>query len=419
MKNKKVHFLTLGCKVNQYETQALREKFQKYGYTEVSLEKAYTVIINTCTVTQKSDSKSCKIIRKAIRSTSSWATIVVTGCLAELDKERIKEIKGVDFILENKYKPQLLQIVNNKLKTKEKYKEKITYFKGHTRAFIKVQDGCSHNCAYCKVKLARGEPKSRKVKEVVKEVKELLDNGYKEIVLTGICLGAYGKDFSSGAGLIDLLKQLSSLKGDFRIRLSSIEPNYVTKKLIDYILREERICSHLHMPLQSGDDKILKLMKRPYSREDVLGKLHYARGKDNYFSFSTDIMVGFPQEDESSIKNTVEILQEMVPVRTHIFNYSSREGTAAAKLNNESNTEVQRKWYKKILATSDKMSFKYRNMFLDKHVNVLTENIKNSKARGYNERYINIKFPASIGKRGTFSKLRVSRVTQKQTLGSR
>lgn len=422
MKPKKVFFSTLGCKVNQYETQAMREQFIKNGYSEAGLSDADIVIVNTCTVTSRSDSKSYRLIRRALKYSPPHSQVIVTGCLAETDKQKIYNINGVNLVLENRFKPQIADLIEGRVNVEDIEQGKfpnlrITYFKAHSRAFLKIQDGCNHNCSYCKISLVRGKARSRNIEDVLTEARELINNGYKELVLTGICLGAYGVDLDFGPTIIDVLDQISKLKGKFRIRLSSIEPNYVTQKLLDFIIYNEKMCPHLHLSLQSGDNRILKLMRRPYRIEKVMGIINYLRSRNPDFSFSTDVMVGFSTEDDWSIDNTVKVLRYMQPVRTHVFKFSAREGTAGYNFENNVTSYDKTRWHKKILEVSDQMSLKFRSKFLGRDLNVLIERVKNSKLAGHSDNYIYVKIPTSIRKQGEFVKIKVDKVTKNSTIG--
>jgi len=419
---KTIFFYTLGCKVNQYETQAIREKFLKYGYIETDLKSAEVVVINTCTVTSRSDIKSLKFIRKAIRNSSLNSKIIVTGCLAETDEEKIYNIKGIDLILGNKFKPIIADLVENKLRVEDIkecniYDLKITQFKSHTRAFLKVQDGCNHSCSYCKVPLARDKAHSRNLEAIIDEAELLIKNGYKELILTGVCLGAYGVDLNPETHIESLLKKLTCLEGEFRIRLSSIEPNYITRKLLNFILENNKICNYLHIPLQSGDNRILQLMKRQYKIEKILDLIDYTKSKNPFFSFSTDIIIGFPTEDDNSIKNTINVLEDMQPVRTHIFKFSKRKGTPAYNLEDNITDLNKRRWYEAMLEISDKSSVNFRSKFIGKNLDVLIEKSKNCKTGGYTDNYIYVKTNLNSKKLNDFIKVRVNKVTKYETLG--
>src|SRR3989338_31689 len=266
---KRFYIKTLGCKVNQYEGQLMRENLLKNGFLECgSMNLADIYIVNTCTVTHKADSESRHIIGLAHR-TNPKARIVVTGCYVEKDSRDIFLLPGVKHIVGNEEKHDIASILSRgKAGRSNSAYHRISDFKGHVKAFVKIQDGCDNYCAYCKVPLVRGQPKSKPIEYILEEARGLIEGGFKEIVLTGICLGSWGKDLSPNASLLDVLKALDTLEGSFRIRLSSIEPRYVTDELIGHISSNEKICRHLHIPLQSGDDDVLKRMNRPYLMDE-------------------------------------------------------------------------------------------------------------------------------------------------------
>jgi len=310
-----VKFLTLGCKANQYDTQSIRESFLSRGFQEAYTKTfADYYLINTCTVTAGADQKSLQLIRRCIQS-SRRARVIVTGCLAQKDYMRLAKIKGISLIAQ---KPFFR-------------KKPITGFSQHTRAFLKVQDGCDNFCSYCKVALVRGKPRSKKLAEVLAEAKSLVDRGYKEIVLTGICLGTYGKDLKGKTTLLNLLDSLEKLQNLCRIRLSSIEPQDIDKDLVEYLSQSPKACRHLHIPLQSGDDRILKAMNRRYSSRDFEKLIGGLTKKIPGFCLTTDCMIGFPGEEEVNFLNTVNLIKKASPLKVHIFPYSARPLTKAAE----------------------------------------------------------------------------------------
>jgi len=285
-KTKKFYLHTLGCKVNQYESQAMRESLLGAGFEESDTkEGADFYILNTCTVTEKAD-KECRSLARLFHRIDPQARVIVTGCYAENDADRIASIPGVTDVINNASKSRIAEILTG-LKSNDKAKPvRITGFKGHTKAFIKIQDGCENFCTYCKVPLVRGALKSKPLDDICSEVEGLAANGFREIILTGICLGAWGKDLSrsrkdgaAGVGdlsLVSVLTALTGLRGDFRIRLSSIEVKYMTDDLLNFMANTGKICKHLHIPLQSGDDTILKKMNRPYRTAEfkaLVGKI--------------------------------------------------------------------------------------------------------------------------------------------------
>ena len=295
---------TLGCKVNQYESQVIREGFMKRGYIEVTtINQADICVINTCTVTSKSDSKSLRLIRNALESKDRY--VVVTGCMIEAGGIELARLKGVRFIVRNKDKYRIPEIIEEGHKV-EGIGQSIGIggFKGHNRAFVKVQDGCNNACSYCRVRIARGRSRSRPLGDILTECKGLVKNGFKEIVLSGICLGSYGKDLAGDADLSRLVSEICKIKGDWRLRLSSIEPKDIDGKLIHQFQTQSRLCRHLHMPFQSGDNYILKGMNRPYTRMGYLKIIDRIKKVIPDIAISTDMMVGFPGESEKDRKST-------------------------------------------------------------------------------------------------------------------
>lgn len=272
----------------------------------------------------------------------------------------------------------------------------ITDFKDHTKAFVKIQDGCENFCAYCKVPLVRSVLWSKPLAHIVDEVKVLVGKGFKEIVLAGICLGLWGRGLSgSGASLIDVLKALEAVPGDFRIRLSSIEPKHVTAELIDYIASHARMCRHLHIPLQSGDDQILALMHRPYTAGFYRELVGAARARMPDIAITTDIMTGFPGEGDEHHKRTLAFVKEFLPARTHIFSYSMRRGTAACDLPGEPDRQTKRRRYFSLKVAALSASYLYRRRYLNQKLDVLVENARDGRTGllvGYSDNYIRVQF---------------------------
>jgi threonylcarbamoyladenosine tRNA methylthiotransferase MtaB len=362
---------TLGCKVNQYESQAIREQLLTAGLEESNSNQADIYVVNTCTVTARADRESCCLIRKAIRSNK--AKVIVTGCLVENDAQKILQISDK------------LQIVPNRLKPL-----KISGFKGRERAFVKVQDGCNNRCSYCKVPLVRGKSASRDVKEIIAEVGRLTSRGFKEIVLTGICLGDYRY---KGHKLVNLLKLLEKIKGEFRIRLSSIEPQLVSGALIEKIADSAKICPHLHIPLQSGDNEILRKMNRPYTVKDYLALIARIKKRIKNVAITTDVLAGFPGEKERNFRNTARCLKKVAPLRTHIFSFSPREGTAAFNFPGRVEDEVIKRRVKLLNKIAAKASYKYRRRFSGRYLTVLVESQRDKQSgllTGYSENYIRV-----------------------------
>ncbi|MCK4241464.1 MAG: tRNA (N(6)-L-threonylcarbamoyladenosine(37)-C(2))-methylthiotransferase MtaB, partial [Candidatus Atribacteria bacterium] len=334
----KVAFKTLGCKVNQYETEVIFNLFQTAGYRIINFkEKADIYIINTCTVTKEADRKSKQMVRKAIRQNQN-AKIIVTGCYAQSNYQDLKKIEGISLIAGNREKNIILQQIDKlninhtiiKVKPVKYLRKFDNIFKGeislHTRAWVKIQDGCNKFCSYCKVPYARGPARSRLIEDILKEISNLNSRGVKEVVLLGINLGTYGKDmFDKKVSLSKLISLISNFEEIKRIRLSSIELDDINDELMDVFIKCPKLCHHLHIPLQSGDDKILKLMNRPYTTSVFKNKISQIMRKIPDIAITTDIMVGFPREDVQSFNNTYNFVKKIGFAKIHIFPYSDRE----------------------------------------------------------------------------------------------
>lgn len=330
----RVAFFTFGCKVNRYETQAMREIVERAGFEVVDGEEADVFVINTCTVTGVSDRKARKLIRRLARERPD-ALIVVTGCYAERAAEEIKGMEGVGLVLGNEGKREIASRIAEALGLLPPPPEKalwISRFDGQTRALVKVEDGCDSFCAYCIVPYVRGRVRSRPVGEVVGEARRLVGAGYKEIVITGIHLGCYGKDWGGRPSLEDLLRAVAEVDGIGRIRLSSLEPMDVTPGLLKLMASDDRFAHHLHLPLQSGSDKVLRLMRRPYTREEFERIVDMARSAMPDIGITTDIIVGFPGEGEEEFRESYEFVERMAFSRLHVFRFSPRKGTLAERM---------------------------------------------------------------------------------------
>ena len=404
---RRVKFYTLGCKVNQYDTQSIREKFLNSGFKEIDNgKKADVYVINTCTVTRRADADSLNFIRRAKRE-NPGANIFVTGCLAELDADKIRSINKKIIIIKNKDKDRILfltgkpacrqagRLTGNGLTSKG-----ISFFKGHTRAFLKVQDGCNNFCSYCKVPLVRGVSRSRPLKEIAQEANRLVENGFKEIVLCGICLGAYGKDLKPEQNLVDIIETLEEIEGLLRIRLSSIEAGDVTDELIKKIAESKKLCRHLHIPIQSGDDRILKIMHRPYTRSAYLALIRKIKRKIPQIAITTDVLVGFPGESEANFGNTLNLIKEIAPLKVHIFPYSKRPGTYACNFKNGIEPKLIKERILRLKNAADACARVYKKQFSNKKMEVLIEGKTKESAtcwEGYTDNYIKVLVKSAKG----------------------
>ena len=360
----KVGICSLGCKVNIYESEVVTDLLKKGGYEIVPFEdKADIYIINTCSVTNESDKKSRKMINRA-KKNNSEAIIVVMGCYSQVSSDDIE----ADIILGNKDKSKIVEILNDFIRDRESKKiiydlssvefEKmeISHFDNHTRAFVKIQDGCNAFCSYCIIPYTRGRVRSKNKEDVIKEVSRLVKDGYKEIVLTGIHTGRYGIDINSS--LYELLCELVKIPNIYRIRLSSIEINEVTPEIIELYKNNKIMARHLHVPLQSGSNKILKLMNRRYNKEEFMKMIDKLREIED-ISLTTDLIVGFPNETDDDFEETMDTLKKIHFTKIHTFPYSRRRGTVADKMDGHISGDIKKKRVHEVIELSNEYENEY------------------------------------------------------------
>lgn len=397
MKKASFYIKTLGCKVNQYESQVIREGFLRKGHEEAdSILKADICVINTCTVTSMSDSKSLRLVRSAIKGGKKC--VIVTGCMTEDRDLNLTKFSGARFIVRNKDKYRIPEIIDNDHRSRVLPREtgkgqgyNISGLKGHTRVFVKIQDGCDNVCSYCKVRIVRGKSRSRAFSNILNECRTLIAKGTKEIILTGICLGAYGADLKEDINLSKLIAKICRIDGDWRLRLSSIEPKDINEELLSQFQKQKRLCRHLHIPFQSGDNDVLKKMKRPYTRNGYLRIVEKIKRSIPDVAISVDIMVGFPGETEERFQNTMDFIKTVKPMRMHIFPFSKRKGTAAYGYRDNPGS-VKKERRDKISDLSKRLSLDFLERFLDKDVELLLEDRRDQDGylRGYTDTYIKV-----------------------------
>jgi threonylcarbamoyladenosine tRNA methylthiotransferase MtaB len=405
---KTIKFITLGCKVNQYDTQLMRESLLAAGFKETQAKDASAdvYVVNTCTVTHKADRDSLYSIHRSLRRNPK-ARLVVTGCLAELDKQLLKQQPGSALIVSNRDKAKVVSLMRKRFPGLFRrgparsggLNKGITFFQGHTRAFLKVQDGCNNRCSYCKVPLVRGVSRSQPVSLVRKQAEALARNGFKEVVLTGICLGSYGKDLARKADLVDLINAIEDIPGLARIRLSSIEAGDVSARLIRKIASSGKLCNHLHIPIQSGDARILKKMNRRYSPEDYLKLIRRIKASIPDIAITTDVLVGFPGEKEENFQNTLDLIKDILPLRLHVFAYSPREHTRACDMPQAAAAEVVKERCLRLKAAGQKCGQAYQRHFLSRRMDVLVEDRPaegNSLWEGHTSNYIKVLFKSPL-----------------------
>lgn len=368
----RVGIYSLGCKVNIYESEYVEGLLKEAGYEIVPFDsKADIYIINTCSVTNEADRKSRKIISRARRENSD-AIIVVMGCYSQVKSDDI----DADIIIGNKDKSKIVSLIDDVIKNKNKIKKiynlreidefesmEINNFDSHTRAFVKIQDGCNAFCSYCIIPYTRGKIRSKKPEDVIREVTSLVDNGYKEIILTGIHTGKYGMDLDNYT-LYDLLKELIKIDGIYRIRLSSIEINELNDDILDLVSKSNIIARHFHIPLQSGSDKILKLMNRKYDLDYFIDRVNKIRSIDSNISITTDLIVGFPGEDDNDFNDTINTLDKIKFTKIHTFPYSKRDYTKASVMPNQVDGNVKKNRVSKVLELSNKYEYEYYNKYI-------------------------------------------------------
>lgn len=392
----KVAFHTLGCKVNQYETQAMTEMFEKAGYSVVAdTEVADVYVINTCTVTSIGDKKSRQFIRRVKRN-NPYAIIAVVGCYAQTAPEEVLEVEGVNVVIGTNDRNKIVDLVescnvdekinmvDDIMKVKEFEEMSVKDIKEKTRAFLKIQEGCNQYCSYCIIPYARGPIRSRNKSEIINEIRTLVDSGFKEVVLTGIHVASYGKDLKEQDALLEVLKEVNEIEGLERIRLSSLEPTLFTNEFLDELLKVSKLCQHFHLSLQSGCDKILKKMNRKYTTSEYREIVKRIRQVYPKVALTTDIIVGFPGETDQDFQDTYRFVEEMAFSSIHVFKYSPRKGTPAATFEEQVDGKSKHVRSEKLIALGRKLEKEYYQQFIGSVKSVLFETTSKEK-KGYIE----------------------------------
>ena len=399
----KVAFHTLGCKVNSYESEAMLELFTKHGYLNVDFDDVADVyVINTCTVTNTGDSKSRQMIRKARRHNPE-ATVCVVGCYAQVAGDEVSAIDGVDIVIGTQHRDQIYNYVEQFNQTHEqivdvssvmrldRYEDlPIQSFEAKTRAFMKIQDGCNNFCTYCIIPYARGRMRSRPHEDVIEQARKLVAQGYVEIVLTGIHTAGYGEDLEDYS-FYDLLCDLVKVDGLKRLRISSIEMSQVTDDIIRLIGESDIIVDHLHIPIQSGNDKILKRMGRHYTTSEFEDKLNALKEALPGLSVTTDVIVGFPSETEEDFMVTYNWIKKNHFNQLHVFPYSPRKNTPAAKFKNQIPGNIKKDRVRRLIKLSDELKTEFAVSYLNKDIEVLFEEYKDGYWVGHASNYLKIK----------------------------
>ncbi|MGB4439358.1 MAG: tRNA (N(6)-L-threonylcarbamoyladenosine(37)-C(2))-methylthiotransferase MtaB [Sedimentibacter sp.] len=405
-----VSFTTLGCKVNQFETEAMTELLENDGFEIVpNGENSDIYIINTCAVTKESERKSRQFINKAKRHNPN-ALVVAVGCSVQLNGEKINKETDVDIIIGTKNKGSIGSLIRDKLNNieraaqiddfigKECFEElKITTVHDKTRANIKIQDGCSQYCSYCIIPYVRGPIRSRNHDDIVQEVKNIAANGYKEIVLNGIHISSYGKDMQEHDTLISLIEDINKIDGIQRIRLGSLEPNLITEDFIKRYSSLEKVCDHFHLSLQSGSDSVLQRMNRKYTTAEYKNNVEIIRKYMPDAGITTDIIVGFPGETKEEFNETLEFVKSIKFSRIHVFKYSVREGTKAAEMTDQVDDSVKSQRSKTLIELGESISNDFMKRFLGRNMSVLIETEKRDNIfEGYTTNYLKILLKSDI-----------------------
>ncbi|MBA4493133.1 tRNA (N(6)-L-threonylcarbamoyladenosine(37)-C(2))-methylthiotransferase MtaB [Paenactinomyces guangxiensis] len=430
-----VSFHTLGCKVNAYETEAMWQMFKKAGYQRVDFEeKADVYLINTCTVTNTGDKKSRQVIRRAIRKNPD-AVIAVTGCYAQTSPGEVAAIPGVDIVIGTQGRDKLLDYVEqfrrerqpinavgNIMKQREFEELDVPAFSERTRASLKIQEGCNNFCTFCIIPWAKGLSRSRKPESVLNQARQLVEAGYKEIVLTGIHTGGYGEDFENYK-LADLLWDLDKVEGLKRIRISSIEASQIDERVIEVLNASKKMCRHLHIPLQAGDDTVLKRMRRKYTVAEYKEKIMRLHEAMPNVAITTDVIVGFPGETDEQFENGYRLIEGLKMYQLHVFPYSKRTGTPAARMTDQVPEEVKHERVKRMIELSNHLSYQYAEKFVGDVLEVIPErpykeDPQSGLYMGYSDNYLQVIFPANEELVGKVCRVRIDKAGSEYCRGT-
>ena len=423
----KVFFQTLGCKVNQYESEAMQKLFLAAGYEITSeISEADVVVVNTCTVTAVSSQKSRQMIHRAAKKN---CILVVVGCYAQNEPEEIAKIDGVDVIIGTKDRINIVELVKQSINERKKiFKvdsvddiknfEELPHIPNRTRAFLKIEDGCNNFCSYCIIPYVRGRVHSRKLENIRAECLKLKNSGFKEIVLTGIHIGAYGRDFREKISLIDAIKTVLDAANPLRLRLGSLESVEMTDELIDLIKNDARICNHVHLPLQSGCDEILNKMRRPYTKKSFSELTAQLIKEIPEISIGTDLIVGFPGETEENFSETLNFIESQPFSKIHVFPYSAREKTLAATFPNQIPPQIKKSRVNRALEVSRAKSKAFYEQFIGKIVEIIAETSQNGFIDGLTENYVRVYTPDRNIALGEIIKIKIEKLFNDGVFGT-
>lgn len=401
--NKRVAFYTLGCKVNQYETESIKNQLLKKGYTETAFEeKAEIYIVNSCTVTSVADRKTRNMLRRA-KKINPRGIVIVTGCYAQTNSKELLEMEEIDYVIGNSDKNAIVNFIEDiENRTMEKVKNHNIFLDSEyteyefatlremSRAYVKIQDGCNNFCSYCKIPFARGKSRSRKKENIIKEIEKLVEEGFKEIILIGINLGAYGEDLDEGENFESLLKSILEINKLQRVRIGSVYPDKISDEFIN-MFDNKKLMPHLHISLQSCDDEVLKRMRRKYGSSLIEERLLKLKKKVKNMEYTADVIVGFPGETEEMFQNSYNLIEKIGFSGIHIFQYSDRENTIASSFTDKIDAKVKRERADRLEVLKSEMAKKERKKYIGKHLSVLLEEKINGYLYGYSENYLRVK----------------------------
>lgn len=406
----------------------MKQKFIDNEYIIVDFEEIADIyIVNTCTVTNMADKKSRQILRRA-KQINPNSILVIVGCYVQVGKKELEQIDEIDLVLGNNEKNDIVeyvkkykekQVIVSDINKQKEYKDfgKTTYTE-KVRAFIKIQDGCNNFCSYCIIPYARGRVRSRKIENIVNEIKDIAQKGIKEIVITGIHIASYGIDFKEEIGLIDLLKEINNIKGIERIRLGSLEPKLITQRFVEDLRKIEKICNQFHMSLQSGCDETLKRMNRKYTTQDFEKGVQILKKAYPDLLLTADIIVGFPGETEKEFDTTYKFLKKIGFYKIHTFKYSKRKGTVAEKMPNQITNKIQEERSKKIIELSNEMQNRYNNNYIGKKVQVLFEEKEGEYYKGHTTNYMMIQLKSNENLENKIETVKIDTIEKDKIIGS-
>lgn len=425
---KKIAFATLGCKVNLYDSEAMAELFKEKGYEITDFEKKADVyVINTCTVTSFGDKKSRQMIRRAKRLNSD-AIIVAAGCYTQVAPDEVAAVEGINIVIGTKDRAKIVEIVENYKqeqgvlnavgdikKEKEFEPLKISGLKDRTRAYIKIQEGCNRYCSYCIIPYARGPVRSRRPEDIIDEVKTLAENGFKEIVLTGIHVASYGLDLEN-ISLADIIERVHEVEGIERIRFSSMEPKAVDDEFVERMSRLPKVCEHYHLSLQSGSDETLKKMNRRYTSEEYAEACKRLRKAFPDVAITTDIIVGFPTETDKNFEESYSFAEKVKLSKIHVFPYSAKEGTPAAKIRPQISPEVKSERSHKMLELSERLNKEFMSKYIGQSLEVLFEKREGEYYEGHTRNYIKVLVKTDRNMTNTLAMVRLIDIAAEETM---